>query len=87
MPPKDEYEGLRIWITSFEQEEAATLVAEHPEVLPEALKDLGGKPKDKGEAVRWLLLQVKIFVGAKLEWEGLGSRPGFTMPVSEADGG
>ena len=87
VPPKDDYEGLRISITSFEQEEAATLVAEHPEVLPEAFKDLVGKPKDKGEAIRWLLLQVKIFVGAKLEWEGLGSRPGFTMPVSEAGGG
>ena len=87
IPPKHNYQGLRISIGCYDQEEAATMVSQHPEVLPETLKDEDGNPKEQNDAIRWLLLQVKVFVGVKLEWQGLGAAPGFVIPVTQADKG
>ena len=86
VPLESNFEGLKISITCFERKDADLLIAEKLVVLPENLRDSDGKPTDTEEAIRWLLQQVKVFVGAKVEWEESGSTRGFVIPIAGTDG-
>ena len=76
----DDYMGLRISIIPIDRREAARLISERPEVPPEALSE--GIRIDYEEEIRRLLLQVQVYIGAKLEWEEWESSPGFKIPIA-----
>ena len=85
VPPEHNYRGLRILIECLDREEAKELLSRDPYILPDLLKNQEGKPHDLEEAIRWVRLRVRVFVGATLEWENLGSDVGFIVPVAEPD--
>jgi len=77
IPTADNYRGLLVRVKPVNQDQAENLVKSQPE----RLKTEDGTPRNKNEVIRELLLQVEVFIGAKLELEVEDVRAGELLPI------